>query len=235
MSVLYLVRHGQGSFGTDNYDLLSPVGREQAEVTGEHFAEMGETITSLYSGSMMRQQETAQLLATRLFPDESSRPAIAIDPAFNEYDADPIFAGFAASLSPDERARAGWPELKTDRRKFQFFLERAALAWVRNEVVHPKLEPWRDFHGRAIGALERLMQREGRGKTVIVSTSGGVIGTIVAHVLGIDNHIGMVLNWSVHNASLTRLMFSEGKVTLSMFNALPQFERVDRKRLITYR
>jgi broad specificity phosphatase PhoE len=196
---------------------------------------MGETITGLYSGSMVRQKETAELLAARLFPDAATRPSLTIDPAFNEYDADPIFQGFAASLSPEERARAGWPELKTDRRKFQFFLERAALAWVRNEVVHPDLEPWRDFHGRVVDALERLMREEGRGKTVIVSTSGGVIGTIVAHVLGLANHMGMVLNWSVHNASLTRLMFSDGKVTLSMFNALPQFERAERKRLITYR
>ena len=65
------------------------------------------------------------------------------------------------------------------------------------------------------------MRSEGRSKTLILSTSGGVIGTTVAHVLGLSNHMGVELNWAVHNASITRLIYNAEKVTLSMFNALP--------------
>ena len=39
MSELYLIRHGQGSFGTGNYDKLSDLGCEQARLVGRHFAE----------------------------------------------------------------------------------------------------------------------------------------------------------------------------------------------------
>ena len=47
----------------------------------------------------------------------------------------------------------------------------------------------------------------------------------MAHVLGLSNHMGIELNWAVHNASITRLIYSAEKVSLSMFNALPHLER----------
>jgi broad specificity phosphatase PhoE len=72
-----------------------------------------------------------------------------------------------------------------------------------------------------VTALERIMRSEGRAKTFIISTSGGVIGTAVAHVLGVSGHTGFELNWVIHNASITRLIYSADKVSLSMFNALP--------------
>lgn len=34
MSTIYLVRHGQASFGADSYDLLSAKGEQQAQVVG---------------------------------------------------------------------------------------------------------------------------------------------------------------------------------------------------------
>jgi hypothetical protein len=62
-----------------------------------------------------------------------------------------------------------------------------------------------------------------------------VIGTIVAHVLGLANHLGIELNWAVHNASITRLIYNSQKISLSMFNALPHLERPEHRQLITYR
>ena len=41
MGTLYLVRHGQASFGTDDYDLLSELGVRQCERLGEWFREHG--------------------------------------------------------------------------------------------------------------------------------------------------------------------------------------------------
>jgi broad specificity phosphatase PhoE len=233
MSTIYLIRHGQGSFGTDNYDQLSPTGREQVKILGAFLAESGERIDHIYSGALQRQRETAQLIAAELgaFP-----PSITIDPAFDEYDSDVILRCFAASLTPEKRAEAGWPEaLRGDRRRFQFFLERAARAWVDAEIEADHMTPWSGFHGRIVSALNTIMQKEGRSKTLVISTSGGVIGVIVAHVLGLANHIGIELNWAVHNASITRLFYNADKVTLSMFNALPHLDRPDRRELITYR
>jgi broad specificity phosphatase PhoE len=231
MSTIYLVRHGQGSFGTDNYDQLSQIGREQVRMLGAHLAETEERIDRIYSGSLNRQRETAELLAAEF----RTAPPITVEGAFDEYDSDAILRCFAGSLTPQQLEDAGWPGLRTDRRRFQFFLERAARAWVDAQIEAEDMTSWSSFHGRIVAALQRLMRTEGRSKTLIVSTSGGVIGTIVAHVLGLANHIGIELNWAVHNASITRLIYNADKVTLSMFNALPHLDREGRRELITYR
>jgi len=232
MSVIYLIRHGQASFGTDNYDQLSALGREQSALLGSYFAALGEPIHGIYSGTLERQRETAQLVAAALAPHA---PPLSVEPAFDEYESESILRAFAASQTQAQLAEAGWPGLHTDRRRFQFFLERAARAWVDAQIVAEGLLPWRDFHGRIIVAIEKIMRAEGRGKTLIVSTSGGVIGTIVAHALGLANHIGIELNWAVHNASITRLIYSADKVSLSMFNGLPHLDQDGRRPLITYR
>jgi broad specificity phosphatase PhoE len=232
MSVIYLIRHGQASFGTDNYDQLSAVGRKQSAILGSYFAALGEPIHGIYSGTLQRQRETAQLVAAALAPNP---PPLTVDPAFDEYESDSILRTFAASLTPAQLEEAGWPGLHSDRRRFQFFLERAARAGVEAQIAAEGMLPWRSFHERIIAAIEQIMRTEGRGKTLIVSTSGGVIGTIVAHVLGLANHVGIELNWAVHNASITRLIYNADKMSLSMFNGLPHLDQEGRRQLITYR
>jgi broad specificity phosphatase PhoE len=235
MSEIYLVRHGQGSFGSDNYDKLSELGREQSRLTGQHLAETGVKLDAVYAGTLVRQHETAELLAQAYAGHAGTALCVISEPAFNEYDGDGILKHYAASLAPDELARLGFPALLRERKKFQLFLERAARAWVEGELVAESILPWTAFHGRIADNLVRLMREHGRGKTLAICTSGGVIGTTVAHVLGLRNHVGIELNWAVHNASITRLIYSEDKVSLSMFNALPHLDRPDRKHLITFR
>ena len=231
MSTLYLVRHGQASFGTANYDQLSALGRRQVEVLGEHLAQSGERIDRIYSGTLVRQRETAEILAHAL----GLADPILTHAAYDEYDSDAILRVYAASLDAAQLAEHGWPDSRHDRRKFQLFLERAAMAWVAAGIEDEQLLPWRQFHGRITQGLRELMASEGRSRTILLSTSGGVIGTIVAHVLGLANHVGIELNWAVHNASITRLIYNSQKVSLSMFNALPHLERAEHRQLITYR
>jgi len=231
MSTLYLVRHGQASFGTDNYDQLSALGREQVQVLAGYFAASDERIDGIYSGTLQRQRETAQIIAAALRPT----PPILIEPALDEYDGDAILREYAKSLNAEQRDAAGWPGLRTDRRKFQLFLERGARAWVEAQIEAPGMLTWQHFHSRIVAALDTIMRNEGRSKTLVISTSGGVIGTVVAHVLGLANHAGIELNWAVHNASITRLIYSAEKISLSMFNGLPHLDCVGNREMITYR
>jgi broad specificity phosphatase PhoE len=41
MSDLYMIRHGQASFGEENYDRLSPTGVVQAEIVARHWVGIG--------------------------------------------------------------------------------------------------------------------------------------------------------------------------------------------------
>ncbi|MEP6966362.1 MAG: histidine phosphatase family protein, partial [Polaromonas sp.] len=60
MGILYLVRHGQASFGADNYDLLSPLGRQQSVRLGEYFKSKGLHFDAAFTGTLNRQIQTLE-------------------------------------------------------------------------------------------------------------------------------------------------------------------------------
>jgi broad specificity phosphatase PhoE len=53
MGHLYLVRHGQASFGADNYDQLSELGGWQSERLGQYFASKGRAFDTVITGSLV--------------------------------------------------------------------------------------------------------------------------------------------------------------------------------------
>ncbi len=59
MGILYMIRHGQASFGSANYDLLSETGVLQSRILAEYLLTVGLTPDALYSGAMERQKDTA--------------------------------------------------------------------------------------------------------------------------------------------------------------------------------
>ena len=61
MATIYLFRHGQASFGADDYDKLSPLGERQATVLGQYLRDHDIALDAAYSGDLLRQRETAQL------------------------------------------------------------------------------------------------------------------------------------------------------------------------------
>ena len=62
-----------------------------------------------------------------------------------------------------------------------------------------------------------------------------MIGTAVGHVLGLDDHQALALSWSLHNTSLTVVLFDEQRASLASFNGVPHLERPGLDGLITYR
>ncbi len=60
MGSIYLIRHGQASFGADDYDMLSPLGVRQAQVVGQHLVDLDLRFDRCISGDLLRQQDTAR-------------------------------------------------------------------------------------------------------------------------------------------------------------------------------
>ena len=58
MAHIYLVRHGQASFGSDNYDQLSSLGFEQARLLGQWFAHTRQSFGQVVTGGMARHRQT---------------------------------------------------------------------------------------------------------------------------------------------------------------------------------
>ena len=126
MTQLVLIRHGQASFGAANYDRLSETGERQARLVGRHLAAAGQHFDVMLAGDLQRQQRTAELVNAGY----ETAPAIHTDPAFNEYDADAIFAAYTPRVFEENpELGAARDQLKTDRRLFQKVFEQDSL-WI---------------------------------------------------------------------------------------------------------
>ena len=68
MASLYLIRHGQASFGSANYDQLSPLGQRQADVSGQFFADVGLHFAEAASGDLSRQREAGERVIATIQP-----------------------------------------------------------------------------------------------------------------------------------------------------------------------
>ena len=215
MAEIYLIRHGQASFGTANYDRLSPLGHRQAEVLGDCFRDCGIQFDATYSGELERQTKTAQIVLER----QRDKVGCEVDVRFNELETDAILKQLVPQLTQAN------PELATLVKKgersskdFQKALEIVFLHWVTTDENHPGLQSWAEYSSNAQRALAEVISREGSGKTVAVFTSGGTIATLVAHVLGVSDALVYKFYEPVVNCSITRLLYSGSKVSLSCFN-----------------
>lgn len=215
MSTLYLIRHGQASFGSDNYDQLSDLGRRQAAVLGKYLRNNGIFLDAVYSGDLQRQRDTAQL-ALQAQPGE---PEHHIDPRFNEIDNDAQLKHLLPEvLEGDDKLRALVERGLTSSKDYQKVIEAVFKRWVTPGCSHPELESWADYSAGVHEALAQVVTRETNGRTVAIFSSGGTIATMVAHVLGLTGQDVYKLYEPMFNCSISQLFYSERKVSLSYFN-----------------
>jgi len=219
MAELVLVRHGQASFGADDYDKLSELGWRQSRWLGEHFAERGAAFDRVVRGSLRRHAETLAGIAEGL-----GRPLEgAEDPRLNEYDSHALLN---AHLKGGPMPQGG------DRREHFRILREAMYAWTDGTLAGAPHEPFADFRGRVLGALADL--RAGRAKRVLVVSSGGPISTILAEVLGMPLRGVVDLNLQTRNTGISELQAGASRVHCVSFNNVPHLDRPDRAGALTY-
>ncbi len=222
MPYLYVVRHGQPDF-TGNYDSITPLGFQQSEWLGEHFAARGLRFARIVSGTLVRQVETCDALLTRLVDAPEPRR----DPRFNEYDQGSLLAFF--EHEDQQRLRASG-----DRRAYFSVVRDSLLAWSRHEGPLPGSETWSDFGGRIEDAYQDACAGLGRDDAVLVVTSGGVIGRSIADALGAGAEAAINLNLQTRNTGVTEIVRGSSAVRIATFNGVPHLERPDRAHALTY-
>ena len=235
MASIYLIRHGQASFGSDNYDRLSDLGRRQATLTGEFLARTGVRFDTAYCGTLERQQDTAKLA---LAAQDSSVP-LHIDARLDEVRNDEHLEYLLPKLlaqRPDLQAivDAGLDSSK----RFQKIIEAVFNYWVTPEGEDPNIQSWTEYSGLVHAALRHIVETEGAGKTTAVFTSGGTIAVFVAAVLGLPGSATYQFYEPVFNCSITQLFYNAERVSLSYFNDcsfLRQLSAERGERLVTYR
>ena len=215
MATIYLIRHGQASFGSDDYDKLSPLGETQAEHVGYYLRDHGITLDAAYSGDLKRQRRTAELVMASQ-PDTVEH---TIDARFNEVRNDEQVKHLVPELV---KTNPGLNELVqrglSSSKDYQKVIDAVFNYWVSPACNEPNIQSWADYSGGARDALYELMRNEGGGKTVGVFTSGGTIATLVTEVLGLGGEHAYKFYEPIFNCSITQLFYSGDRVSLSYFN-----------------
>jgi broad specificity phosphatase PhoE len=199
MPAIYLLRHGQASFGASDYDVLSDLGRRQAQAAGRELARRGLRSPVVVSGSLRRQQDTAAIAAVEL-----GVPASAIDARFDEFDAHAAVDAHLGSGGATDGMSSG---------EFQRHLDVVMTTWMLTGD-----ERWRGFADGAFAALGDVARTLPPGSDAVVVTSAGVTAVLAGRLLaaGPDGIVGM--NRVSVNASITTVVSGARGLSLVTFN-----------------
>jgi broad specificity phosphatase PhoE len=196
---ILLLRHGQASFGTDDYDVLSDLGRVQCDVAARELARRGLRSPVVLSGGLRRQRETAQIVAAVLGTSASS-----VDPRFDEFDA---HAAVDAHLGRPGATHG------LSSQEFQGHLDVVMAEWMASGD-----ERWRSFADEAHEAVLGLAASLPKGSDAVVATSAGVTAVLVGRLLGADPNGVIALNRTSVNASITTIVAGSRGLSLVAFN-----------------
>jgi broad specificity phosphatase PhoE len=235
MASIYLIRHGQASFGAENYDELSPLGRLQATLTGEHLARAGVVFDAAYCGTLERQKDTgalalaAQAAAVPLIEDAR------LDEVRNDEHLEYLLPRILQTR-PDIKALVD--QGLDSSKRFQKVIEAVFNYWVSPECDEPAIQSWADYSQGVQSMLRDIIAAQGGGRTVAVFTSGGTIATLTAAVLKLPGSATYQFYEPVFNCSVTQLFYSADKVSLSYFNDcsfLRELSATRGEKLVSYR
>ncbi len=238
MKVLYLVRHGQASFGKRDYDALSELGHEQSRVLGRAFAARGITPDVVIRGELRRHRETAEgfvagLAEAGVEAAAEGRVPVTVDAGWDEFD----FKHVVEVHKPLYRSRtvmmADLARSKAPREKFQKIFEDATERWTGGEADDDYHESFPAFTGRIAAALLAAADHSPERGTAVVVTSGGPIGLASSELLAGDASLWASLNKVAVNTAVTKIINGSSGLTLSSYNDHSHVEH-DR-RLLTYR
>jgi len=234
MTTLVFVRHGQASFGADNYDRLSQLGWEQARITGRHLAGLDAEPDFLVSGELERQKDTAHAARGEWSQQDRSLETTS---AFNEYDADGLFRAYLPlALREDPVLAESEDRLFQDRRLFQRAFSRIVSAWLDGEPHdEARVEGWTAFRDRVRGGLDAIRRGYDRDARIALFTSGGPIAVGVSEALGLDPQATIELNWVLFNASITELRTTRAGWRLMGFNNVTHLQLAGQPGLVTSR
>jgi broad specificity phosphatase PhoE len=230
MGVVMLVRHGQASFGSDDYDVLSSRGVRQSRKVAKTLAEYGVVPTTLIHGGMRRQRETAEeMLTTTPWGLEAQ-----VDERWRELDHLAVMGAYPTLTEP-ERAQllAGGLEV----RAFHELYTNATARWASGAHDADYPESFVEFIRRVRDGVGCAARNAGERRTAVVVTSGGPIAAACAMLTEVGEEPRLLAStWSrfnavMVNASVTRIVVGSTGARLLTFN---EHSWLDRE-LVTYR
>jgi broad specificity phosphatase PhoE len=225
MSSLFLVRHGQASAHAADYDVLSAVGARQARALGRALRKWIDDIDAVYRGPRRRHQGTFEHMR-----DEADAHGFALPDAtvLDEFDEMEVGRLFQESMSrvlpscPDLREQLASGQIRDDGRQALRHMGGITMKllerWAAGEELGLGIEPFEAFTSRVREGIHRVMKAEKRGRRVMIVTSGGPISVALRMALGVDARRSMALMYSLTNASMTELRYTEHELSVETYN-----------------
>lgn len=254
MTTILLARHGQASFGQENYDQLSELGGIQAQMLGQHYATTQRRIDAIFTGSLVRQQDSARHFwdsyQSSVTVDSESKtpilPAINIDypasyilPQFDEFNHKDVFVKSDPAFSTRASIAAEIAKADVPMTRLAELFDNAMQRWHGGDYDQDYIESWSQFNERAKQALEQIRIQMttlnlNRDSTVLVFTSGGIIAAITAQLLQQGSQTAYQINKSLVNTGVTSITLKEQNSRLLSLNEYSHLF-ADGKRFVTWR
>ena len=234
MATVHLIRHGQASFGSSNYDQLSDTGWVQGRVTGR-FLKQVVTPDAAFRGDLERHRETAEAIAEGF---DGTFPSPHIDAAFNEFDHLEVIQRFRPAWADPQQMKADLAREEAPRKAFQKAFAASVNRWISGDYDHEYSETWSQFAARVWHGLEEALARSAGARDLVIVSSGGPISVVVQRLLGLSDQQALELNAVLANTGISRMLYSgsggNSRRSLAVFNSTAhlEMESVD---LVTYR
>ncbi len=224
MSMLHLVRHGQASFGADDYDKLSELGWQQSRRLGEYWRSKHQTFDRVITGTLRRHDETWRGIAQGLGL-ASDALSVSRTPCLNEYDSQAVIA----TVHPEPLGKADTPELY----RHHFRLLREGLQrWMSAQAQPQGMPRYADFKAGIAQVLQEICT--GPHQKVLIVSSGGPIATAVGHVLGTPAETTIELNFHIRNSAVSELRFNPKGHRLISYNTLYHLDGAEHENWVTF-
>jgi len=202
VSKLYLIRHAQASFLSEDYDNLSEHGHAQSLVLGEYFVNKAIKFDEVYIGPLRRHRQTYLKVREAYVANGLDFPkAIEIE-ELREYE--------------------GMDSMEIVRMKMVLsYLQ----MWATNTLgfdLPEGVQTFADFRKTAEVGLQKILTGNEKGKTIVAFSSGGCIAAMMAKIVGVeDAGKTMGFNLVMLNTAITEVLFSGNRLSLQNFNTLP--------------
>lgn len=226
MGNIYLVRHGQASFGAADYDNLSELGKRQSVRLGQYLRQNGLQFEAVLTGTLKRHTQTFASMCEGMGDGAEEQPPAALQwPGLNEFDGEAVIAALHPPALQDPTTPEGYTQ--------HFRLLRDGLRqWMAGVISPVGMPNYPDFVRGVTSALAHV--RKNHTGNVLIVSSGGPISTAVGHILGTTPETTIDLNMRIRNSAITELVYNPKRCTLQTFNTLPHLDGTQYAPWVTY-
>jgi len=227
VSKLYLIRHAQASFLSEDYDNLSEHGHIQSRAVGDYFVNKEIQFDQVYIGPLKRHRQTYDRVREAYQERNLHLPqAIEIE-ELREYEGMDVMQDLRDQLSVHYPKFRSWfddmdrqPDHRTKMKMVVTYLHMWATNTLRFDLPQG-VQSFADFRRTAEVGLSKVMAGNENGKTIAAFSSGGCIAAMIAKIAGVeDPGKAMGFNLVMLNTAISEVLFSGDRLSLQTFNTL---------------